>query len=146
MKRSDLFGRWTIVEWLQTYDDGRVVHPMGKVLDGFIEYGPHGMFCFLASGERPPFSTGGQWSADDREKAAAYSSCLSYAGTFDVDGDSVTHHVRHSLFPNWVGGTQRRTAQLDGDALSLSARLEAGTPEARTVVLTWRRTQPVTLS
>ncbi|MCY1251387.1 Lipocalin-like domain protein [compost metagenome] len=58
-----------------------------------------------------------------------------------MDGDNILHHVRHSLFPNWVGGTQRRVAQLDGDVLALTARLEEGTPEARTARLTWRRSQ-----
>lgn len=142
MTRDELTGRWTILEWVQTYDDGRVTYPMGKAVEGFIEYGSYGMFCFLTRSDRAPFTTGGQWSADDREKAAAYNSCLSYAGDFEVDGDQVVHHVRHSLFPNWVGGTQRRHARLDGDTLSLTARLEEGTSEARTAVLVWCRARP----
>ncbi|MCY1306676.1 Lipocalin-like domain protein [compost metagenome] len=56
-----------------------------------------------------------------------------------MQGDTVLHHVRHSLFPNWEGGTQRRVAQLDGNVLALTARLEEGTSEARTARLVWRR-------
>ncbi|MEL7938471.1 lipocalin-like domain-containing protein [Pseudomonas delhiensis] len=139
MNATDIQGRWEILAWEQLYDDGRVLHPMGVALEGFIEYGAHGMFCVVARKDREHFRSGGQWSASDEEKAAAYGSYLTYAGGYEVQGDTVLHHVRHSLFPNWEGGSQRRIAQLEGDVLALSARLEEGTPEARTARLLWRR-------
>ncbi|MOA36181.1 hypothetical protein D3C78_1576900 [compost metagenome] len=114
---------------------------MGTELEGFIEYGPHGMFCVIAKAGREPFATGGQWSAEDAEKAAAYMSYLTYAGDYEVQDNVILHHVRYSLFPNWVGGSQRRVAILEGDELALTARLEEGTSEARTARLTWRRQQ-----
>jgi len=139
MNELHIDGRWEILRWEQVYDDGRIVHPMGVQLEGFIEYGPHGMFCAVGRKDRKHFRTGGQWSADDTEKAAAYDSYLTYAGDYEVNGREVTHKVRHSLFPNWVGGVQRRMAELEGDILSLTARLEEGTAEARTARLVWRR-------
>jgi len=142
MNQDIIRGRWNIRSWEQRYDDGRVVHPMGTELEGFIEYGPYGMFCVIARKDRAPFTTGGQWSASDAEKAAAYASYLTYAGAYDVEGNTVYHHVRHSLFPNWEGGSQRRTAVLDNDTLSLTARLEENTPEARTARLVWTRALP----
>jgi hypothetical protein len=142
MNKETIRGRWNILSWEQLYDDGRVVHPMGTDLEGFIEYGPYGMFCVIARKDREAFTTGGQWSASDAEKAAAYGSYLTYAGPYDVEGDTVRHHVRHSLFPNWEGGSQRRVAVLDGGVLSLTARLEEGTPEARTAKLVWTRALP----
>lgn len=62
---------------------------------------------------------------------------MSYAGTYDVEGDVISHHVELSLFPNWEGGVQRRTARRVGRELHLEARLEEGTPEARTARLVW---------
>jgi hypothetical protein len=54
--------------------------------------------------------------------------------------DGIIHHnVRHSLFPNWEGGTQTRMAIFNGDTLELTARLEEGTTEARTARLSWKR-------
>ncbi|MNW12958.1 hypothetical protein D3C71_2107770 [compost metagenome] len=47
--------------------------------------------------------------------------------------------MRHSLFPNWVGGSQQRVAILEGDVVALTARLEEGTSEARTARLVWQR-------
>jgi hypothetical protein len=139
MDRDTIKGRWAILSWEQLYDDGRVVLPMGTELEGFIEYSDFGMFCVVAKKGREAFTSGGQWSAEDAEKAAAYSSYLTYAGDFDLQGNTITHQVRYSIFPNWVGGSQKRTAQLDGDTLSLTARLEEGTSEARTARLAWQR-------
>jgi len=139
MNKTDIQGRWDILSWEQRYDDGRVLHPMGTELEGFIEYGPHGMFCVVAQAGREAFVSGGQWSADEAERAGAYASYLTYAGDYDVQGEQILHHVRYSLFPNWVGGTQRRVAILEGDELALTARLEEGTSEARTAILAWRR-------
>lgn len=139
MAGFDITGRWEILRWEQVYDDGRIVHPMGLELEGFIEYGPHGMFCAIGKKNRAPFTTGGQWNAEDAEKAAAYGSYLTYAGDYEVADKVVTHKVRMSLFPNWVGGVQRRIAEFDGKELALTARLEDGTPEARTARLVWKR-------
>lgn len=142
MNQDSIRGRWNILSWEQVYDDGRVVHPMGTELEGFIEYSTYGMFCVIAKKGRPHFSSGGQWSASDAEKAGAYGSYLTYAGGYEVQGNVIQHHVRHSLFPNWVGGSQRRVAILEGDVLALTARLEEGTSEARTARLVWQRAMP----
>ncbi|MCY1267643.1 Lipocalin-like domain protein [compost metagenome] len=138
MNRDTIKGRWEILAWEQIYDDGRLVHPMGTELEGFIEYGDHGMFCVIARKGRDPLE-GGQWSASDAEKAKAYDSYLTYAGGYEIDNGVILHHVRHSLFPNWEGGSQKRVAIFNGDTLELTARLEEGTAEARTAKLSWRR-------
>ena len=120
MNELHIDGRWEILRWEQVYDDGRIVHPMGVQLEGFIEYGPHGMFCAVGRKDRKHFRTGGQWSADDTEKAAAYDSYLTYAGDYEVNGREVTHKVRHSLFPNWVGQDLQRRVELAGNRLTLT--------------------------
>lgn len=136
----NLVGRWDIVSWEQRYDDGRLVLPMGERLEGFLLYSPEGsMTCLIARSERPKFPSGLQWEATEAEKAQAYEGILSYGGTYKVLGDTVEHHVSVSAFPNWVGGVQKRKFELAGTALSITARMEEGTPQARTAALTWRR-------
>lgn len=136
-----LVGRWDIVSWEQLYDDGRRELPMGDALEGFIRYLPDGdMICMICRTDRSSFQTGGQWNATDAEKARAYQTMLSYAGRFRVEGDVVVHSVEFSLFPNWKGGRQsRRFRFLPDGSIALEARLEEGTPEARTARLVWRR-------
>jgi hypothetical protein len=145
MNREDIKGRWAVLSWEQQYDDGRIALPMGKEVEGFIEYSDFGMLCVISKKHRDEFNTGGQWSADDVEKAAAYNSYLTYAGVYDVEGKTITHNVKYSLFPNWTGGDQCRYAELDGNILSLTtARLEAGTTEARISKLVFTRCSLVT--
>lgn len=139
MNKTDISGRWEIVSWEQNYDDGRVLYPMGQHLEGFIEYGLHGMFCIIATANRVHFKSGGQWSANSAEKAAAYSTYFTYAGDYDIENDVIVHKVKHSLFPNWEGGLQRRVAKFQDGLLYLTARLEDGTAEARNANLVWRR-------
>lgn len=138
---SDIVGRWDIVSWLQLFDDGRRQAPMGEHLHGFIRYMPDGdMICMIAKKDRPNFTSGGQWNAEDREKAAAYDSVLAYAGRYRVEGDTVIHEVETSLFPNWIGSEQRRQVRIENnELLYIEARLEQDTPQARTAQLLWRR-------
>ncbi|MGD9941961.1 MAG: lipocalin-like domain-containing protein [Burkholderiaceae bacterium] len=139
LRPGDLRGRWSLVSWQQTYDDGRITYPMGEQPIGYIEYGEQEMSCMLARRNRPPFSTGGQWNASADEKAGAYDSFMSYSGSYEIEGDTVVHHVRMSLFPNWEGGVQRRRGRLVDGRLHLLARIEEGTPQARTAALIWER-------
>jgi hypothetical protein len=139
-----LLGTWNIISWEQRYDDGRVTYPLGKALDGFIAYDRHGrMSCMMAKADMVPFESGGQWNASEAERARAYSSFMSYAGRYSINGDVVTHHVEISLFPNWKNNQQKRRVKLlrdhAGDMLEIIARLEDGTSEARSAVLTWKR-------
>ena len=97
------------------------------------------MIGVIGAADREPFTTGGQWTASDEEKAAAYSTFLAYSGRFVVEDGYVTHHVEVSLFPNWVGGIQRRRIELDGDTLALTGTIEPGTDQERAARLTWRR-------
>ena len=140
MKKADIIGRWRVLRWQQQYDDGRVVSPMGEALDGFIQYDENDrMVCIIARSGREKFQTGGQWDAAAAEKATAYNGYLSYAGRYAIVAGEIHHHVEQSLFPNWVGGTQVRKAKFVGRELWLTARIEEGTPAARTAVLAWER-------
>lgn len=141
MSEQAITGRWQIVAWEQVYDDGRRTYPMGQQVEGFIQYDPDGrMMCMLCRGDRQNFSTGGQWNASLEEQAAAYSSMLAYAGTYSFGGDTVSHHVELSAFPNWKGGIQKRRIEtMDAGRLALVARLEEGSSEARTARLIWTR-------
>lgn len=139
MNNETIEGRWGILAWRQEYDDGRVVLPMGEHPNGFIQYDGGRMVAMLTDARRRRFTTGGQWDASVEEKAHAYDTGLFYAGRYSIVGDTVAHEVEIASFPNWVGALQRRRMAFDGDRLVLTARLEDGTPEARTAVLEWRR-------
>ena len=141
MSVQNLAGRWELVTFEQNYDDGRHVYPMGEGPQGIIQYTEDGfMSCMISRPNRENFTTGGQWYASDAEKAGAYNSMMSYAGRYSVADNTVTHFVDLSLFPNWIGGQQQRVFKFDDQGLlSLTARLEENTSEARTALLLWKR-------
>lgn len=142
LTRQDVEGTWTLLDWVQTYDDGRVVRPFGEQVTGFITYCGDRMSALITKADRPAFVTGGQWNADVAEKACAYDETLAYAGRFTIGAGTLTHHVEASLFPNWVGADQIRHVVLEAGTLRLDARLEEGTDQARTASLVWRRLAP----
>ena len=139
LSKMDILGRWALLSWVQAYDDGRMVHPMGEQLTGSVQYGQKHMSCLIGRLGRPAFKTGSQWNARPEDKLAAFDSFLGYSGTYELVGDEVIHHVVLSLYPNWQGGMQRRHGRLVDGQLHLTARLEEGTPEARTASLVWER-------
>lgn len=140
MTNDDIIGRWDAVAWRQDYDDGRVIHPMGEHPGGFVIYDRAGRLAvLLARRGRERFVSGGQWDSSDAEKARAYNEFMCYAGTYEIQGDEVIHKVEFCLYPNWEGGAQRRKAIFRDGMLHLIARLEAGTPEARTATMSWKR-------
>ena len=139
--RSDIEGLWNLLSMEQRYDDGRVIYPFGRNVEGRIYYGADkSMFCAIQKSGRTPFSTGKQWTADASEKARAYNDYLTYCGRYEMDGDTVTHHIEISLYPDWIGKRQSRKIRLMNGRLHITARLEDNTPEARTSLLVWERT------
>ena len=85
---TTVVGWWTLVSWKQIYDDGREMAPFGDDVIGRLSYGEGGDFTVIISRkERPNFETGGQWNAEDSEKADAYGAMLAYFGRYEFDGE-----------------------------------------------------------
>ena len=148
MKAEDLVGSFDLVSW--TSADGS--EPFGGASVGFLHYGADGtMSAQLMKSGREPLGFPPRELRNAREvllkpwtipfhldvmKAVgrymnASANYVAYAGTFEVKGDQVIHHVQISLIPDWVGTDLVRQAKLDGDLLTL--RL----PEDEDLV--WRR-------
>jgi len=138
--QEQVLGRWTLVNWRQEYDDGRIQYPFGEDAVGVIHYSASGhMYCAISRARRANFVSGGQWTASEAERASAYDGYLTYTGTFSIKPGMVSHHVELAIYPNWVGSVQNRAFAFCDGELHLTARLEEGTAEARTALLHWRR-------
>lgn len=144
-----LVGTWRLVDWTFCVDGSRERRPFGGNATGLLTYTSDGrMWAALMRKDRPavPARTLSAASADLRAAVAA--GYLNYAGRYRADDGHVDHHVEISLFPNWVGGVQRReiTWIENGDTgpdLQLSTP-ETRTDNGRTTVerLRWRRITP----
>jgi hypothetical protein len=77
----------------------------------------------------------------ETERAAAYSSYVSYFGHYTIDASkrSVTHHVEGSISPNGVGGELTRFFEFSPDGKSLFLTVKDG--DRVTAKLQWDRYQ-----
>jgi hypothetical protein len=138
---TDIHGAWRLVQWEVTVDGGTSSYPMGEDARGQIIYSPDGhMSAILCSAERKPFDAlqFHQGTADERDRAAL--TYVSYAGTWDLLEDVVTHHVDFALFPNWIGTDLIRTVAWEGADLVLTGAPEtSGSGKIVVNRLVWTR-------
>jgi hypothetical protein len=75
----------------------------------------------------------------DAERVDLYSGFISYAGTYSIEGDRVSHHIDASWNQSWTGTTQVRQFRIDGKYLYIKT-LPAKNPltgKESTSVLVW---------
>lgn len=121
LRVEDLVGTWRLRTWESVGDDGSVEHPMGEAPEGVLVYTADGtMITTIGRAGRTPIAGGDMVSGPVDERLAAMGSFVAYSGAFTVDGEDVVHTVAMSLFPNWVGTSQRRHVALSPDASILT--------------------------
>jgi hypothetical protein len=142
-KDNSLIGAWRLLSWGNHAADGQVTYPAGPDAVGYLIYSADGRFSVtIGRANRAQFAVPDILGGTVEEKVAAIEGFIAYAGRYRFLGDRVVHHVELSLFPNWAGTDQERTADFSGDRLTLSVGpiLLAGKPQ--TARLTWERASP----
>jgi hypothetical protein len=138
---ADLVGTWRLRTWTSEGEDG-VQNPMGERPEGVLVYTTDGtMIAAMGRADRPPIDGTDMHGGPVDQRLDAWSTFIAYYGTFRVDGEDVVHDVSMSLYPNWVGTSQRRHVTLseDGDGLILSADPFVVRGRLGTQVLSWVR-------
>lgn len=140
----DLVGTWKLVDWTVAMEGGRTVRPFRGRATGVITYTDEGrMVATLMKTDRPTIGTRSFNEATAMERASAAAGYLSYAGSYEIIGDEVHHHVDVSLFPDWVGGTQIRhiawITNEDGTVDLELSDLGVGGDRTATIHLRWHR-------
>lgn len=128
-------GNWRLVSFVNI--DATGVTTPSRYTGGRIMYDAAGqMAAQLTYAARPRLSS----PPTDSERAAAYTSFLSYYGAYEVsDRDAkVTHHVEASTNPSWPGTDLVRYFEFadGGNTMRLSIRDATG---RTTGTLTWAR-------
>ena len=142
MVHHSLVGTWKLVSWEFRSANGEVSYPMGRSALGFLMYTPDGfMSATIMSPERPPFVSPDMRKGTMPEKVAAFETYISYCGTYEHRDGAVVHHVRASLFPNWIGRDQERIIEWVEDRLRLSTPPVVFDGIQRTAHLLWERLQ-----
>lgn len=135
--KPEIIGSWKLVSWRRIQEDGTVSFPFGEEVIGTLLYAADlTMTVQMLVKNRPTIPTTDALGGTDDQRAAAYSTCLAYFGTYEVQADLIVHKVEGSLFPNWSGTVQDRPFAIDGDELALR------TPPGPVVnEITWTRHQ-----
>ncbi|HZU09881.1 MAG TPA: lipocalin-like domain-containing protein [Pseudacidobacterium sp.] len=132
---SDFVGTWKLLDYSFLYDDGRVEKPWGENVVGYLLYSAEG---YMSGNLSPAGRRHNVEKAGDR-KPSRKRDYIAYAGPYTVKGDTVTHHVEVSLFPNWLGTAQLRYHKLEGDTLVLRTPPVLSDDGMVAVQLTWQR-------
>jgi hypothetical protein len=129
MTKSDAFvGAWRLICWEIVLSDGTVVFPYGKDVVGYLIYTADGhMSAQIMDPDRRqsdstfPLQSAAAQTLSDPDRARAYTTYLSYCGTYRVEDDSVIHHVKAALIPSWTGSEQVRRFKFDKGCLILKS-------------------------
>lgn len=120
-----MYGTWKLVSYVERAENGGESRTFGAAPHGVLNYGRDGrMFALIVKDERPVVP--GSREPTEREMAGLFQTMGAYAGTFTVDGDTVTHHVDISWNGSWTGTEQVRSIRIEGSRLFISAVLPGG--------------------
>jgi hypothetical protein len=142
MNALSIVGTWSLLSFELIGDTGETYYPYGKAPVGLIIYSRDGfMSVNIMSSGRRSFSAiaFGGIAGTSEEKIAAFDTCLSYSGRYEIILERVVHRIEVSLFPNWVGTSLERGATVHDDTLQLSAGPVAFEGRTRTLKITWKR-------
>jgi lipocalin-like protein len=142
MTDERFLGAWKLASLELVAEDGEVSYPMGKQPAGYIVYTEDGhMSVAIMAENRARFASEDIGDGTTAEKAAAADTYLSYCGRFEIQGNTVVHHIEVSFFPNWVVTDQIRYFEFKEEALTLRTAPDQVYGKMQTAKLVWRRAE-----
>ena len=140
MTRNALVGTWRLVSWELRDDEGHVSYPFGRDALGYLTFTDDGhMSVIITTADRQAFAGDDMLRGTAEEKAGAAETCVAYCGTYRLDDDTVLIQVEASLFPNWLGTTQERRIERDGERIILSLPPSVWLARRQVARLVWAR-------
>ncbi|HTU81287.1 MAG TPA: lipocalin-like domain-containing protein [Candidatus Acidoferrales bacterium] len=133
---SAVVGAWSLESFDIVERDGATRPRFGPNPVGYLIYSAFGRMSATLSGtHRPALEPSGEASSTCKDSLSDF---LSYAGTYEIRGDRVFHHVQVSVFTNLVGTILERQFTIADDRL----RIKTITPGmwGDNSILVWKRT------
>ncbi|MFF2961022.1 lipocalin-like domain-containing protein [Streptomyces sp. NPDC057963] len=138
-----LLGAWLLSSVAIVDVSGRTLeHPLGQRPTGLITYTADGhMSVSVLNPDLDSEPAAEPESTDSVDSATLLrtSPYLGYAGTYEVTGDRVVHHLHIASLRPWVGTQQERRWEVEGDRLTLFPPNEGIGEDARAPRLVWHR-------
>jgi hypothetical protein len=115
-------GTWKFLYSESYADDGEITRGFGDHPKGFMIYTDDGVtLCILmrSGRKRFPGEDNSSINATLEEKAEAFDSAISHAGTWEVLDGKIIHHLTANTFPNWTDTHQVREFDISDTHLTL---------------------------
>ncbi|MEP6925925.1 MAG: lipocalin-like domain-containing protein [Pyrinomonadaceae bacterium] len=122
---SSLVGTWKLIAWQNRFPDGEIKYPFGRNPRGLLIYQPNGYMAIqVMKTPHPKVASNDETKITAEEKISLFDSYVAYFGTYTVDWQKqiVTHKVEGDLSDTYLGTTQERPFELQGDSLTISPR------------------------
>jgi hypothetical protein len=135
-------GVWSLVSLSVEDAQTGAVHQraFGEHPIGLLTYTAAGhMSAIIAAEGRKPLSGMGEKRLE--ESAQLFATMTGYAGTYSVQGGTVTHHVEVAGDPSWIGKDQIRFAKLENGILTISTppMLNSANGSSYKITAVWKR-------
>jgi len=134
---NPFIGTWKLIAWEVIQPGGTIRYLYGKNVVGYLIYTTDGyVSAEIMDPDRQqsdpnfPLEIAAAQTLPYPDRARAYSTYISYCGTYTVEGDTVIHHVKAGLIPSWTGSEQPRHFRFEHGCLIIGE----GTQK-----LTWER-------
>lgn len=136
-REHPLIGSWKLVSFELQTQDGKLIHPYGQDLAGYLFYNADGfMSAAFMNAAR------GRVAGNDLEAAAktsTYDQFMAYTGPYEVSGDQIRHFVEVASLEVWNHTVQERWFKIDGDRLELLTQPLTVGSDAPVGRLVWTR-------
>ncbi len=131
---KEIVGGWTLVSAQMQFEDGTAIDMHGPDPLGSVVFTDKRMSAIITHRSRP--------ARTSDNLGDLFNTMLAYSGTYGIDGNELVTAVEAAWVPDWVGTTQRRVIEIDGDTLSLRTPKQPNPMQQGKImagVLTWQR-------
>ena len=140
---NTIVGTWKLVSTGATTAEGKsVASPMGEHPTGFLTYTTDGRMSLLITHDGRPRLSGDRLDSPIEERANAFSTMVSYAGSYRIEGNRLIHHVEAASSQNWVGTDLPRTVTFSGNRVKLEAPMQERHGVVQKFEQVWERITP----
>ena len=142
MSLPQFAGSWKLISSEMRTPSGEILYPLGKDCEGRIIFDMEGNFSAqLMRPGRSEFASGDLLRGTDKELREAYQGYVAFWSKIEVhpEKQQFTYEVAGSLFPNWIGHSNLRYYEFDGDRLTFKTPSFLMAGQELTGVLIWER-------
>jgi hypothetical protein len=115
---DSIVGSWRLVSWVEMESESKSAHNVfGDHPTGMITYTPDGRMSLFIIDPKRTKPAGPK--ASDSEAAELYRTMIAYSGSYNIEGNKVTHEIELSWNQTWSGTNQQRFVDVKDNRLTI---------------------------